>query len=199
LGYLIQEGDVLNIKLYYNPELNEVVPVRPDGKISLQLIDDVGAAGLTPEELDKILTVKFARTLKNPELTVIVEKFSGQKVYVGGEVVNPQVVTLDGNMTLLQIILMAGGFKETAFPGNVIVLSKGADNVPIVRQIDLDKVISGESPENDITVHPFDIIYVPKTAIANANKFVDQYINNIVPKFINAGFSYTLYRGKQFP
>ena len=84
--YVIHAGDQLDIKFFYNPELNESVVVRPDGKISLQLIDEIQAAGLQPAELDQKLTDLYSRELKKPVLTVIVRSFTGQRVYVGGEV-----------------------------------------------------------------------------------------------------------------
>lgn len=195
--YILQEDDVLEIKFFYNPELNEHVPIRPDGKISLQLIDDVQAAGLSPLELDKILTRKYSVIFFKPEITVIVKKFASQKVYIGGEVAFPSLISLNENMTALQAILNAGGFRETAQPADIIVISRGANGIPVARAVDLQKVISGESPESDAYLKPYDIVFVPKSLIANVNKFVDQYIDKIVPDFISVGFSYSIYKGKQ--
>jgi protein involved in polysaccharide export with SLBB domain len=195
--YILQVGDVIDIKFFYNPELNERVLIRPDGRISLQLIDEVKAAGLAPSELDDILTEKYSATFVKPEITVIVREFSGQKVYVGGEVKAPGEMTLMGDLTALQAIFHAGGFKETAYPGSVIVISKGPDDMPVARQMNLE-VDSNERlklPE-DIHLRPFDIVFVPKSNIAKVNKFVDQYINKIVPDFINVGFSYIYGRQK---
>jgi len=89
--YIIQAGDQLDIKFFYNPELNDSVTVRPDGKISLQLVDEVQAAGQTPAQLDDFLTEKYAKELRKPVITVIVKSFASQRVYVGGEV-NRQVL-----------------------------------------------------------------------------------------------------------
>lgn len=195
--YILQAGDVLDIKFFYNSELNELLPIRPDGRISLQLIDEVKAAGITPSELDRVLTEKYSVILENPEIAVIVKEFGGHKAYIGGEVNNPSVISLVGNITALQAILNAGGFRETAQPSNIIIISKGPDNSATVRTVDLEKVISGDAEGTDLLLKPYDIVYVPKSQIANANKFVDQYINNIVPDFLSVGFSYTRYRGTQ--
>lgn len=195
--YILQVGDVLDIKFFYNSELNELLPIRPDGMISLQLIDEVGAAGMTSSELDKILTDRYSLIFEKPEITVIVKQFGGQRVYVGGEVMNPRVVSLVGNVTSLQAILDAGGFKETAQPENVIIISKGKDSAPVVRKVNLKKVIAGDPLGSDAFLRPFDIVFVPKSSIANVNKFVDQYISGIVPDFLSVGFSYTRYKGKQ--
>src|SRR4030043_1057184 len=109
--YKIQLGDQLDVKFYYNPELNEQVIVRPDGRISLQLIHEVSAAGLTPDELNQLLTRRYAAQRNKPELTVIVRAFGGQKVYVDGEVAKPGMLPLVGTMNVLQAISHAGGMK----------------------------------------------------------------------------------------
>ncbi len=192
--YRIQAGDQLDIKLFFNPELNETVFVRPDGKISLQLVDDVQAAGLRPSDLDDVLTQKYSKELRKPVITVIVKSFTGQRVYVGGEVGNPGLVDLTVGMTALQAVINAGGFRETAKPEGVIVIRKGPENQPIPIRVDLEQVIDGEEIR-DFQLHPFDIVYVPKTWIAKANKFVNQYIERLLlfkGVSVGLGFSYEL-------
>ena len=89
--YVIEVGDTLDVKFMYNPELNELaVPVRPDGRISLQLAPDVKAAGISPSQLRTALSEKYAAELKKPEIAVIVRTFGGHKVFVDGEVVFPR-------------------------------------------------------------------------------------------------------------
>jgi protein involved in polysaccharide export with SLBB domain len=178
--YLLRPGDLIEIKFFYHPELNEKLMIGPDGKISLQLIDEVLAAGLTSSQLDEVLTKQYAKYLENYSISVIVREYSALKVYVGGEVVKPQFVSLQGNMTALQSIFAAQGFKETAKPENVILLRKGPDNKPEAMAIDLRAVMSGEQVENDIYLRPSDIVYVPKTTIAKAGKFVDQYVRRVL-------------------
>ena len=99
--YRIQVGDQLDIKFFYNPELNEQVTVRPDGRISLQLVHEVMTAGLTPAELTGLLTKKYAAELKKPEVTVIVRSSGGHKIYVDGEVAKPGMFSLMGFTTVL--------------------------------------------------------------------------------------------------
>ncbi len=189
-AYRIQPGDQLDIKFFFNPELNEAVSVRPDGKISLQLVDDVQAAGLAPSQLDVALTRMYARELKKPVITVIVKSFTGQRVYVGGEVENPRLVNLTAGMTALQAIIDAGGFKETAKPEAVLVIRRGPDRRPIPLQVDLKQVIDREALSEDFQLQPYDIVHVPKTWIAEANKFVNQYIERLLLfKGVSLGFS----------
>jgi protein involved in polysaccharide export with SLBB domain len=192
--YIIQPGDQLDIKFFYNPELNEALTVRPDGKISLQLVDEVQAAGLQPSELDDELTKKYAHELKKPEITVIVKSFKGQRIFVGGEVNRQGLITIAGNMTPLQAVLNAGGFKETASPENAIVIRKGPKNEPVPIAMNLQDAMQGKTGSADVLLQPDDVLYVPKSAIAKANKFVNQYIENLLLfRGVSLGFSYEVH------
>ena len=196
--YRIQPGDQLDIKFFYNPELNETVTVRPDGKISLQLVDEIQAAGLAPAALDKVLTEKYAYELKKPAITVIVRSFGGQRIFVGGEVNRQGLITMAGNMTPLQAVFNAGGFKETANPASALIIRKGPDNRPVPIRMNLDDAMQGKTGSTDFLLQPNDVVYVPKSAIAKANKFVNQYIENLfLFRGVSLGFSYEVnrYRG----
>jgi polysaccharide biosynthesis/export protein PslD len=196
--YLIQPGDQLDIKFFYNPELNETLTVRPDGKISLQLVDEVQAAGLKPSDLDEILTRKYSQELKKPSITVIVKAFGGQRIFVGGEVNRQGIMTISGNMTPLQAVLNAGGFKETASPENAIVIRKGPGNKPVPIAMNLENAMHGKSGTADFLLKPDDIVYVPKSAIAKADKFVNQYIENLLLfRGVSVGFSYEVHSDYQ--
>ena len=179
--YIIQLGDVLDVKFFRHPELNEKQRVRPAGKICLQIIGDTLAVGLTPSELVKILTEKYSKWYHHIDVVTIVQNFSGNMVYVGGEVKTPGPVITFGNLEALEAIFMAGGFKETAHPGSVIIIRKGPDNKQHVWKLNLKLVMSGEAPEENILLKPYHIIYVPKSFIAKANKFVEQYITRMIP------------------
>ena len=192
--YLIQPGDELEIKFFYNPEINEKVTVRPDGKISLQLVDEVPAAGLKPIQLDDVLTRKYSKELKNPILTVIVRSFTGQRIYVGGEVKEQGLIDLTTGLTPLQAVLNAGGFKETANPENAIVIRKGKDNRPVSIQMNLNDVMYGKSGSAEFLLQSSDIVFVPKSAIAKVNKFVNQYIEELfLFRGVSFGFSYVVH------
>jgi protein involved in polysaccharide export with SLBB domain len=189
--YRMQPGDEMDIKFFFNPELDQTVLVRPDGKISLPVVDDVQAAGLTPSELDALLTQIYGQEIRKPLLTVIVKTFTGRQVYVGGEVGKPGVVQLGTHMTALQAVIGAGGFLETAKPEATLVIRQGgAADAPIPIRLDLEESIDGETTMGDsidgettmgdIQLYAGDIVYVPKTFIANANLFVKQYISQLL-------------------
>ncbi len=179
--YRIQPGDEMDIKFFFNPEIDQTVIVRPDGQISLPLVDDVRAAGLAPSELDALLTQVYARELRKPMITVIVKTFTGQRVYVGGEVTKPGVVDLTTGMTALQAVIAAEGFLDTAKPEAVIVIRNGgAADAPIPIRVELEQSIDGDTTAGDIPLQAYDVVYVPKSAIANVNLFVKQYIQGVL-------------------
>jgi protein involved in polysaccharide export with SLBB domain len=178
--YHLRCGDEIGIKFFYHPSLNERLMIGPDGKISLQLIDEILVAGLTTSQLDEVLTREYAKHLENYSISVVVRQYSGLKVYVGGEVSRPGFLALRGNMSVLQGIFSAGGFTHTAKHENVILVRKGPENKPLAMVIDLDPVISGEQLENDIYLMPSDIVYVPMTFIGKAGVFVDQYLRRML-------------------
>lgn len=179
--YLIQTGDMLDIKFFYNPELNEQVTVRPDGRISLQLAPEISAAGLTPAQLTEVLVKNYEKELANPGITVIVRSFSSQRIYVDGEVVKPGMVNLVGPMTVLQSITEAGGLKDTAKTSQVLIIRKTEQNKPLAITVNLNDIRNAADGSQDILLAPFDIVYVPKSAVANVNQFVDQYIRRNIP------------------
>lgn len=191
--FLIQPGDQLDIKFFYNQELNETVTVRSDGKISLQLVDEIMAGELRPMELDLVLTEKYSAELRKPAITVIVRASEGRRVYIGGEVNQQGLIPLVGNMTPLQAVLNAGGFKETANPEMALLIRKGHDNSPVPYTVNLRDELEGDSTNPVFLLQSNDIIYVPKTAIAKANKFVNQYIENLLLfKGVSLGFTYEI-------
>ena len=191
--YILQPGDQLDIKFFYNPEINEEVIIRPDGKISLQLIDEVQASGLTPSQLDNFLTSQYAKELQNPSVTVILRSISTSQVYVGGEVNNQGLITLQTGMTPLQAIFNCGGFKESARPDKTIIIRKGPGNQPIPIELNLTDIIQGTSAQANLVLNPHDIVFVPKSGIAKANKFVNQYIENLLLfRGVSFGFAYRI-------
>lgn len=187
--YRIQPGDQLDIKLFYNPELNEQLTVRTDGRITLQLVNDVVAAGLTPSELTAVLTKAYAGDLANPKVAVIVRTSIADRVFVDGEVNRAGLISLVGPMTVLQSIAQAEGMKDTAQPEQVIVLRKAENNKMTVIQVNLRDVLRGADLSQDIVVRPNDIVYVPKSRISNVNKWVDMYIRKNIPFPIGLGYS----------
>lgn len=179
--YRLQVGDLIAIRFWGNPELDEEVTIRPDNRISLPFVDEVEAAGRTPAELDAELTRRYTGELARPEITVIVRQFSGQRVFIGGEVNNQGALPLTGPVTLLQAVQEAGGFRTSARRRQVLLIRTTPEGERIARSLDLRPVLSGAEPGADIALHPSDIIFVPRTKITNVNLFVQQYIDDLLP------------------
>jgi len=182
--YHLRPGDRIEIKFFYNPELNEKLEIGPDGKICLPLLDEILVAGLTTPQADEVLTKSYLKHLENVSINVIVREYAGLKVYVGGEVGRPGFYSLKGSMSVLEAILAAQGFTVAAKPESVIVVRKGPGSRPVSMAVDLRPVLSGEQLENDIYVMPSDIVYVPKTFVAKAGDFVDLYLRRVL--FVDA-------------
>ena len=180
--YRIQPGDLLDIKFFYSPELNEQIPVRPDGRIALQLAQETQAAGRTPAELTKSLKETYSKELKRPDVTVIVRSFGNQRVYVDGEVAKPGLFPLTGPTTVRQAISQAGGFLYTGNATDVMLIRRGPEGQPLAMMVNMQKVLDGTDLAQDIYLKPFDIVYIPKTAIANANLWIEQYLTRMVPR-----------------
>lgn len=178
--YTLRTGDTLSVRFWGNEELDQEIQVRPDGKISMPFVDDVQAAGLTPAELDERLTELYASELSRPELTVIVAA-EGYPVYVGGEVGGQGIVTLTDRLTLMGAIQESGGFLTTARRREVLVIRTTSSGERVARSVDVLPFLTGEDPSVDFPLAPYDVVFVPRTKIANVNLFVDQYINAIFP------------------
>ncbi len=185
--YSLYPGDVLDIRFPFDAHLDFEAPVRTDGNISVPHIGDVSAAHRQPEELRAELVKRLTGYLNRPDVTVIVSKEAGRMTYLGGEVHRPGALALHPNQSLVQAIFQVGGLTAMANAGQILVLRHRAGKGTFVLQADLPRIIAGEDP--DIRLEPRDVIHVPETAIARMGRFVDQYINRIIPRA--AGFAFT--------
>ncbi len=187
-AYVIQPGDEIDIKFFYNPLLDESVTVRPDGRISLQLVQEVQAASLTTSELSTVLKEKYSPHLRDPEISVIVRSFDSRRVYVDGEVVQPGMVEMGGGLTIMQAIASARGLKDSARRSEVLIIRRNNLKRPFVLTVDVDSAMDGTDVTQDVVLKPYDIVYVPKSAIAHVNTFVDLYIRKNIPFDLSYGF-----------
>jgi protein involved in polysaccharide export with SLBB domain len=174
-------GDLLAIKFFRNPELNEELTVRPDGMISLQLVGEIRAAGLSPAELNAVLAKRYADEVADPRVTTIVRDTAGQRVYIGGEVARPGLIKLRGGLTAFQAVQEAGGFLKSARMSEIVLIRRGVDDASTGHLIDLRPVQQGERPEVDVPLQPYDVVFVPRSKIADVNLFVEMYIRNNLP------------------
>ncbi|MFZ3215858.1 MAG: polysaccharide biosynthesis/export family protein [Candidatus Acidiferrales bacterium] len=159
-NYVIGAQDVLDISVWKEPDVSRVVPVRPDGKISLPLLHDVQAAGLTPAQLATQITESLKKYVTNPQVTVIVTTINSQRVYILGEVTRPGAFPLLPGMTILQALSSAGGFTQFAKMKSIYVLRQ-ENGKQVKYPFNYKDVISGKKPEQDIAIKAGDTIVVP--------------------------------------
>jgi protein involved in polysaccharide export with SLBB domain len=179
--YRIETGDTIQIRYTFHPEMNQEEVVRPDGKVTATMVGDINVVGMTTAELAQLLIKRTSDRLRDPEVVVEVTRFNEKTVYVGGEVGRPGIIPYRRGLSPLQAILAAGGFRDTARLDSIILVrADGQENDFISRKINLEEVIVDGSKE-PIALAPHDVIFVPKTPIANANVWVRQYITDLVP------------------
>jgi protein involved in polysaccharide export with SLBB domain len=180
MPFRLSVGDEVEVKFYYTPELNEKQIIRPDGMISMQLIDDVRAGGLTVEELRANLRAGYAKQLKQPELEVLVTALTSGRIFVGGEVAQQGPIPLIGQITVSRAILLAQGLKPTAYPSKVLVIRRGDSGQPVTRTVNVAQILHGHT-EDDLVLGSQDIVFVPRSPIAQVDLFVEQYIRQALP------------------
>jgi len=178
-----------------NPELNEEVTVRPDGHISTTVARDELAYGRTVPDLAAALTGDYSRELRNPRLSVILKSFAPTRTYVGGEVNNPgEFITVGPTLTLSQAIARAGGLKTMSGDENkVFIIRRGPDDVPQFFSTQFQDVMWGKDPIADVRLAPYDVVFVPRSGIAEVYRFFNQYLLQFVP--VSWGFSYLVNPG----
>jgi len=159
-GYKIGPQDVLRIDVWKEPEISRSVPVRPDGKVSLPLLNDVQAAGLTAMELANVITEGLKKFINNPQVTVSVSEINSRRVYVTGEVTRPGAYPLLPNMTVLQALTSAGGFTQFARIKNIYVL-RTESGKQVKHPFNYKDVVNGKRAEDNIMMQPGDTIVVP--------------------------------------
>ncbi len=182
-SYRLGYGDSIEIKFFNNPEYNETITVRPDGRISLQRVGDIFVIQMTPAELDDIITQTYSEILINPDVTVFVREFGGQDVYVMGEVENPGVFKVTKGMTMLRAIAAAGGPKGGAELGSVLLIRNDGHSRGEAVRVDLALSTLRKNLNYDLPVQSYDVVFVPRTFIADVNSFVTQLYDIALPPF----------------
>jgi len=158
--YVIGVEDVLAINVWREPEMSRVVIVRPDGKITLPLLGEFEADGMTPKKLEAVIVKKLETLVTNPDVSVIVQEIRSRKFNVVGEVARPGSYPLSSNMTILDAIALAGGFKDFARPKKMYVLRQHKDG-SVKISINYPKVLKGEAPQQNLKLEARDTIVVP--------------------------------------
>jgi len=157
--YIIGADDTLHISVWKEPDLSETLPVRPDGKISLPLLNDVVAAGLTPSQLADSITTKLKKYIADPRVTVVVTAMNSQKIYILGEVLHPGTSLLQPNMSVLQALASAGFTPFANTKGIYILRNESGKQRKI--PVNYRALIKGEGMDQNLILKPGDTIVVP--------------------------------------
>ncbi|HTB92023.1 MAG TPA: polysaccharide biosynthesis/export family protein [Candidatus Sulfotelmatobacter sp.] len=158
--YKIGPQDVLRIDVWKEPDISRTIPVRPDGKVSLPLLNDVQAAGLTAMQLAGSLRENLSKYLTSPQVTVTVTEINSRRVYITGEVTHVGAIPLLPNMTVLQALSSAGGFTQFAKVKNIYVL-RTENGKQVKHPFNYKEVVKGNLAEQNILLQPGDVIVVP--------------------------------------
>jgi protein involved in polysaccharide export with SLBB domain len=189
--YRIEPGDAIQIRYTHHPEMTQDDVIAPDGKINAKLAGEIDVAGMTTDDLEQLLVKRTSDHLKNPEVVVSVTRFSEKLVYVGGEVVRPGILPYRRGLTPLQAVAASGGFRDTARVDSVILVrTGGSEKNFIARTLNLEQVVM-DGIKEPISLAPHDVIFVPRTAVADANIWVRQHISDMIPLFRGVGVGAT--------
>lgn len=180
---VIAPGDVLSVRFYHEPKLNQTVRVRQDGKISLDLLQGIDVAGLAPEALQEKLTELYVHELTNPGITVDVDSQANSSVYVTGEVLLPGAKEIHPNMTVAMVLAMSQVIQKSAGTKSVFLIraTQGAE----YRVYKLDASLPGGAGAG-IQVVPGDVYFVPRSGIVKADDFMEHYVRQLLPGTVGA-------------
>jgi len=179
-GYVIQSGDVLSVDFYLNPEFNDEPAVRPDGKVTMRLIGDIQAAGLTPRQFAASLDRAYLSELRSPDAAVHLKSTPSRKIFVQGQVSKPGSFALEPGMTALQAVSEAGGVTPEA-ARNAVLIRRDVCGQPHGVKVDISNAQGKVGTGEDVALMPRDILVVPRSKIANIDLFVKQYMQDILP------------------
>lgn len=186
-AYQLFPGDEIELQIPSAPELNKTLTVGPDGRVSLPLVGEMMVAARTVPEIRAEAQRRYATQLRRPQVE-IASKAQGIKVFVGGEVGQPAVYDLIGDGDALRAIMQAGGFKPTSDLKKVVIIRRGQNGLAMMRTADLSKAFRHGDQPDFVPLARGDIVYVPRTGIANAGLIMQQYFRDMLP----ISFSYSI-------
>ena len=187
--YRFYPGDQIELRVPSAPELNKTLVVQPDGRVSAPLIGPIMVADRSTQQVEDSLSQAYASQLIRPQVEVSLTAATPLKVFVGGEVDKPGVYDMPGPIDTLQAVIEAGGFKATAQRSTVVLIRRGAGGEAMMRVVDLRRGASDPSQMDVAPLRRFDVIYVPRTSVAEVGIWMQQ-LRDALP----IQFSYAVYK-----
>ncbi|TDT89593.1 protein involved in polysaccharide export with SLBB domain [Azorhizobium sp. AG788] len=189
--YRLGPGDKLKVKYFVTRDMDEDITVAPDGTIALRSTGQMRVEGMSLAAVQDAVRRASRNDLTDQRVTVALEDAVSARVFVGGMVARPGSYRLsDMRVSALQAILLAGGFTDEARLGQIAIIRRGPNNEPMLRTVNVRDVIETAWDEGNVPLMAGDIIYVPRSSIAELDLWIDQFINKVVP--FQRSFSYTL-------
>lgn len=182
-AYRLGVGDEVQVLVLGHPDFSRTVIVRPDGAITAPGAGMVHALGRSPEEVAAEIEERLKAILRHPRVDLLVASFGEHRVFVMGEVEIPGGHPYHKGMSAMQAIAKAGGILSTGKSGSVVVLRRTGPDEAHFFQLSLGEMLKGPDRGEDMVLMPYDIVFVPKTFIANVNVFVDQYMRQMIAPF----------------
>lgn len=179
--YKIGVGDELEFKFFGNERFNEYALVRPDGRITLQRIGDIFINGMTPSILDSIVTYAYSQIINSPDITIFIRKCSGKSIFVMGEVKMPGPYPLQNGMTILQALALARWETGDANLKTILLLRRTNETTMAAQVVNVDDMLKKGGNRDDVVLEGDDVIFVPRTFIANVEHFIRNYYDIILP------------------
>lgn len=163
-SYVVGAGDVLNVQVARNPELSATIPVRPDGKVSTPLVEDLVVQGKTPAQIGREIEAKLGRYVRDPQVTVIVQSYVGpysEQIRVIGEAAKPQALPFKQRMTLLDVMIAVGGLTDFAAGNRAIIQRASEGNKQY--SVRLQDLVKGGDISANVEMRPGDVLIIPQS------------------------------------
>ncbi|WP_339738799.1 polysaccharide biosynthesis/export family protein [uncultured Maricaulis sp.] len=188
--YRFFPGDSVDVTVHSAPELSSTAEIGPDGRINLPLLANVMVANKTDYEIASVIADAYARNvLVSPIVEVRRATLGPQNIIVGGEVNSPGLIALPSPIGALEAVMLAGGFRDTA-SRQVAILRRGAGGGLMLRTVNLRDALRGRDGADALQLRRNDIVFVPRTTVAEINVFIEQYVNSILP--LDQAMSYAI-------
>jgi len=178
--FILGVGDELEIMVYRHDDLNRKIRIPPAGKNTLPLIGEIQTKGVSIHQLSKKIKEGYDVYIENPQVTVEIASYKGQKIFVLGEVNNPGVYQFDPPTTVLEAVSKAGGFTLDGKDNSVVLIRGGASN-PEIKKLDLESALDKGEVSQNMCLQTGDVVFVPRTFIANVDRFFSHFEKIIRP------------------
>ncbi|MGH7804972.1 MAG: polysaccharide biosynthesis/export family protein, partial [Candidatus Binatia bacterium] len=190
--YRVTPGDKIDVRYTFHPEMSQQEVVRPDGRIRANGVGEIAIAGISTADVAALLVARTRDRLRDPQIVVSILEYAPRTVYVAGEVGRPGPIPYRRGLTPVQAIAQAGGLRTTALAESVVLVRPtGTEGRTISRTLDVESVMKGGARE-PLFLAPHDVVFVPRTGIAEANVWMDQHFTQLFPFFRGAGGSMSL-------